>query len=53
MYLHTWTNSAGVLFVYNFRTNIHLNMQGSHDWDVTIMLLEGNKIKDLTEVTFL
>ena len=27
-------------------------MQGSHDCDVTIMLLEGNKIKCLTEVAF-
>ena len=43
MYLHTWTNSAGVLFVYNFRTNIHLNMQGSHDCDVTIILLKVDK----------
>jgi len=29
-----------------------LNVQGSHYCDVTIVLLEGNKIKGLTEVTF-
>jgi hypothetical protein len=26
-------------------------MQGSHDCDVTIIVVEGNKIKSLTEVT--